>query len=117
MIIEQEENICLFCLEVTKGRRLHLPIEFKGLFPCECVFQSHAECIIKWQIHCLDEIQCPICRTHLIVPEEEIRMDAIIVYQPIHRIDAIAKKYLLFLSVNIVFVFLFFVFSISLFQA
>ncbi len=57
MTTEQEEKVCLFCLETRKGRRQHTPIEFKGLFPCECIFQSHAECIIKWQIHCLQDSQ------------------------------------------------------------
>ena len=69
--MESDEKVCMFCLETKKGRRRqHFPIEFKKLFVCDCVFQSHAECIIKWQIHCLDEIQCPICRVHIIVPPE-----------------------------------------------
>ncbi len=67
--MESDEKVCMFCLETKRGRRRHhYPIEFKKLFVCDCVFQSHAECIIKWQIHCLDEIQCPICRVHIIVP-------------------------------------------------
>ena len=69
--MESDEKVCMFCLETKRGRRrLHYPIEFKKLFVCDCVFQSHAECIIKWQIHCLDEIQCPICRVHIIVPPQ-----------------------------------------------
>jgi hypothetical protein len=68
---EQHEKVCLFCLEPKKGRRNHRAIEFKGLFSCACIFQSHAECIIKWQLHCLDEIQCPICRVHLIVDSSQ----------------------------------------------
>lgn len=115
MTLEQEEKICLFCLESRKGRRQHLAIEFKGLFPCECVFQSHAECIIKWQLHCLDELQCPICRVYLIVPDEEPLLGAIVVYQPIpienEARDTIAKKYLLFVILHMTFVCLFFLYA------
>ncbi len=98
MTTEQEEKICLFCLETRKGRRQHTPIEFKGLFPCECIFQSHAECIIKWQIHCLDELECPICRVNLIVPEEEVMLGAIILYQPVHPTASFGKKFVLFVG-------------------
>ncbi len=70
-----DEKVCMFCLERKKGRREHLPIEFKGLFVCHCIFQSHAECIIKWQIHCGEEdIQCPICRTKIVIPRGETRI-------------------------------------------
>jgi hypothetical protein len=111
MITEQEEKICLFCLETKKGRKQHKSIEFKALFPCECIFQSHAECIIKWQIHCLDEIQCPICRVHLIVPEEEHHVGALVVYHPVDPTGAIGKKFIFFaffyvLSILILFTFL-----------
>jgi hypothetical protein len=98
MITPQEEKICLFCLETRKGRRQHTPIEFKGLFPCECIFQSHSECIIKWQIHCLDDIECPICRVHLIVPEDQVMVGAIVLYQPVDLSAAIGKKFVLFIG-------------------
>jgi len=98
METEQEEKVCLFCLETRKGRRQHTPIEFKGLFPCECIFQSHAECIIKWQIHCLDELQCPICRVHLVVPEDEVMLGAIILYHPVDPTTSIGKKFLMFVG-------------------
>lgn len=102
MTIEQEEKICLFCLETKKGRRNHKPIEFNGLFSCECIFQSHAECILKWQIHCLDEIQCPICRVNLILPEEEHQFGALILYHPVDSTSTIGKKFILFAFLNVI---------------
>ena len=98
MTTGEEEKICLFCLETKKGRRQHNPIEFKGLFPCECIFQSHAECIIKWQIHCFDDIQCPICRVHLDVDEEDQAI-AIILYHPQPASPAHLKKILYYFFV------------------
>ena len=99
MTNEQEEKVCLFCLEPRKGRRQHTCIEFQGLFPCECIFQSHAECIIKWQIHCLDDIQCPICRTHIILPpeEQEVFQGAILVYHPAGNNGYMIKKIFVFI--------------------
>jgi hypothetical protein len=108
MTTEQEENVCLFCLEARKGRRQHTPIEFKGLFPCECIFQSHAECIIKWQLHCFDEIQCPICRVHLIVPEEETQLQAIVLFHPPHHDTVLRKKILFYFMAYLLTVFFLF---------
>ena len=96
MTAEQEEKVCLFCLETRKGRRQHKTIEFKALFPCECIFQSHGECIIQWQIHCLDEIQCPICRVHLLVSEEEHQFAPVVAYHPLDPTGAIGKKFVFF---------------------
>lgn len=99
METEQDEKVCLFCLEARKGRRQHKCIEFEGLFSCACIFQSHAECIIKWQIHCLDDIQCPICRVHIIgLPEdEEVFQGALIVYEPMPTNASILKKIMMFM--------------------
>lgn len=110
MEAEQEEKICLFCLEPRKGRRQHKCIEFQGLFPCACIFQSHAECIIKWQIHCLDDIQCPICRVHIIAPpeEEEGFQGALIIYQPMPANREILKKICMFFGLYILAVLLLF---------
>lgn len=99
MTIEQEEKVCLFCLEPKKGRRL--PIEFKDLFPCECIFQSHGECILKWQVHCLDDIQCPICRAHLIISEEEHHFGALVVYHPVDSTGIIGKKFVFYAFIYI----------------
>lgn len=117
MTFEQEDHDCLFCLEPRKGigRRQKQSIQFKGLFSCQCIFYSHSQCIIEWQIHCLNELQCPICRTHIIHndPDE----NRIVLYQhqhqPLHResYDEIAKKFLLFITLNLFFVL--FVFSIA----
>lgn len=110
MATEQEEKVCLFCLETKKGRRQHLPIEFHGLFPCECIFQSHSECIIKWQIHCLDDIQCPICRSHLIVPEDDTIVGAIILFQPQPASPAHLKKIVYYFFLYVLCVVLLFTF-------
>lgn len=101
--MESDEKVCMFCLEVKRGkRRMQYPIEFKKLFVCDCIFQSHAECIIKWQLHCLDEIQCPICRVNIIVPPEAV-------HREIARPDPI-KKTLYFVIVYCLGTFLIFAF-------
>ncbi len=115
MTIQQEEKVCLFCLEEKKGRKQHIPIEFKGLFPCECVFQSHSQCIIQWQLHCLDELQCPICRVHFILPEEEELVGTLILYQPIDPTIHIGKKFIRFIVLYMTGIFLFFSFLYFLF--
>ena len=102
--------MCLFCLEVKKGRRQHIPIEFKKLFACDCIFQSHAECIIRWQITCGEnDLQCPICRVKLIVPEEYCDDRILIVYQPPQPLNSF-KKIILYFMVYTVFVFFLFFF-------
>ena len=113
MTSEEEEKVCLFCFEVKKGRRQHYPIEFKKLFACDCIFQSHAECIIRWQITCGDnDLQCPICRVKLIVPEQYGENRILIVYQPPQPYQNF-KKIVLYCMVYTGIVFIFF-FSMSL---
>ncbi len=98
MTSEAEEKVCLFCLEVKKGRRQHFPIEFKKLFACDCIFQSHAECIIRWQITCGEhDLQCPICRVRLIVPEDHYTDRILIVYQQPQPFESLKKIVVYFL--------------------
>ncbi len=108
MTSDSEEETCMFCLETKRGRRQHLPIEFKGLFVCECIFQSHAECIIKWQIHCgEDDLQCPICRVQIVLPEHILVNRQMIIYQPPAPYDGI-KKMMFYFFVYGAIVFFFF---------
>lgn len=75
---EQEQKECLFCLEVElgHGRRKTVTIWYMGLYPCECRFASHWQCLLKWQWQCDDVLQCPICRKEVLEPdiEEETEM-------------------------------------------
>ncbi len=113
MALEEEEKVCMFCLEVKKGRRQLKPIEFKKLFACDCIFQSHAECIIRWQISCGEnDLQCPICRVKLIVPEESYEDHILIVYQPPNPYEHFKKIVVYFLLYTGIVFFVFFAFSL-----
>jgi hypothetical protein len=112
MTSEEEEKVCMFCLELKKGRRQHKPIEFKKLFACDCIFQSHAECIIKWQISCgEDDLQCPICRVKLIVPEDYYDDRALVVYHAPQQLESIKKILVYFLLYSVFVYSLFFLMS------
>ena len=102
---ESDEKICLFCLETKRGRRQHLPIEFRDLFVCKCIFQSHGECMMKWHIHCPEDLQCPICRVKLVVPRQE----QLIMYEEVANTGL--KKVLYYFTVysfSVILVFIFF---------
>ena len=65
---EEELKECLFCLEVELGRRKTVTLWYKGLYPCECRFASHWQCLLKWQWQCDDVLACPICRKEVLEP-------------------------------------------------
>ncbi len=105
----------MFCLELKKGRRQHHPIEFKKLFVCDCIFQSHAECIMRWQITCGEnDLQCPICRVKLIVPDAVEYNRALIIFQAPDQNETI-KKILVYFFIYTGFVlFIFFLFQLRI---
>lgn len=57
-----ERRACMFCLEEEFGRKKYITIWYSQLYPCECRFASHWQCLTKWQVACHDELQCPICK-------------------------------------------------------
>lgn len=63
-----EVKECMFCLEPYFGRKKAKTMWYAELYPCECRFPSHWQCIIKWQVHCNDRLQCPICRIYTVEP-------------------------------------------------
>lgn len=67
---EQGEKECIFCLEIYLGRRKTTAIWYSGLYPCECRFPSHWQCLLKWQWQCDDILECPICRSEVIEPPQ-----------------------------------------------
>ena len=73
---DEDEKECMFCLEIYLKRKTTV-IWYSGLYPCECRFASHWQCLLKWQWQCDDVLECPICRTEVLV-EMEPELDTIL---------------------------------------
>lgn len=59
----KKETLCLFCFdEEFAGSQVE---EYKGLFPCECRFSAHPDCLVFWTISQENDYECPICRSFL----------------------------------------------------
>lgn len=107
-VATHERRECMFCLEEEFGRKKHLTIWYAKLYPCECRFASHWQCLIKWQVNCADELQCPICKIVSIdplfeelplvaVPQEELMPDTSRVYYPVSQEMPTKMRYCMFL--------------------
>ena len=87
--LSNERKECMFCLEEEFGRKKYLTIWYSQLYPCECRFASHWQCLTKWQVVCKDELQCPICKVYSEDPldeglvEIELMPDTSRVYPPV----------------------------------
>jgi hypothetical protein len=90
--LSNERKECMFCLEEEFGRKKYPTIWYSQLYPCECRFASHWQCLTRWQVACDDELQCPICKVFSndpldqeLVPEQpgELMPDSSRIYPPV----------------------------------
>jgi hypothetical protein len=91
-----ESRLCLFCLEKRTHRQKIFCVE--NLFSCECRVYCHAKCIKKWHRFCGDDLQCPICRCSIHVPEPVQHVHLVVIDLAEYRRREFIKN-MVFLSV------------------